>query len=178
MTKANKIIITLTAVSILIAIVFGLVQYSKHSKKTQSTQGDSNIQIIGDHNYVDNRTYILKLGVNSKLTYSFSRLEHSKDEKYTRKLILAVEGDIPVYNPEVYLRFNKVIQKVEGKGGCALLMVSIKGASNSNEYIFSAREFPPGFTREFLFSNKTEFDILEFRINDKKIFWSNNQNIG
>jgi len=170
MTKANKIIITLTAVSILVVIVFGLMQYSKYSKKTQSTQGDSNIQIIGDRNYVDNRTYIFKLGVNSKLTYSFSRLEYSKDGKYTRKLILAVEGDIPTYNPKVYLRFNKAIQKVEDKGGGILFMVSIKGASNSNEYIFSAKEFAPGFRREFLFSNETEFDILEFRINDKKIF--------
>jgi len=170
MTKANKIMIVLAGASLSVAIFIGVIQYSKSSNITQTTQGDKNVQIIGDRNYVDNRTYFFKLGINSELSYSFSGIEHSTDGKYIRKLTIEAKGNIPVYNPKIYLRFNKVIQKVEHKGVGVLFMVRIKGASNSNEYFFSTKEFSPGFRMEFVFSNDTDFDILKFRINDKNIF--------
>jgi|GEM_PF-6493875 len=173
MTKTNKIIIALTVVSILVAIVIGVMQYSKSSKITQSIQGDKNVQVIGDHNYVDNRTYVFELGINSQLSYLFSPVQHSRDRKYVTKLTIKAEGNIPAYNPKIYVRFSKVIQKGEFKllrSPGFLSGIRFRGDSNSDEYFFTTDELKPGYGIEFFFCNDTRFDIVEFVINDKKQF--------
>ena len=158
------IIIALMVVGIIISIIFGILQCQKKSKMTQSIQGDKNVQIIGNGNYVDNRTYYIKTENKPELVYSFSGIEHSVDGKYIKKLTIEVSSNIPVYNPKIYLRFNKVIQKVDLDCSGVLFNEKIRGGSNSNEYFYNTREFVPGSKIQFVFSNDTEFNILDFKI--------------
>ncbi len=162
--SSKIIIIALMVVGIIVPIIFGIVQCQKKSKMVLSIQGDKNIQIIGNGNYVDNRIYYIKNEHKPELVYSFSEIEQSVDGKYIKKLNIEVSSNIPVYNPKIYLKFNKVIQKVDLNYSGVLFYEKICGESNSNEYSYTTREFVPGPKIQFVFSNDTEFNIIDFKI--------------
>lgn len=150
----------------------------KNLEQVQKVEGNKNVQIQGSNNYVDNRTYTYNTNASSALAYSFSDLKHGLNGKYVRILTMEVRGNIPIYNPLIFLKFNKSIEKAEFTGGTgALALFNLRTNSNlatkvlnNNEYFFGVKDLTPGSGIQFIFSNSTEFDIVEFRINDNKIF--------
>lgn len=165
--------------NVMIFIVFNMnVVFAENLALEQEAHGDKNVQIIGNSNYVDNRTYVFNIGIDSKLMYSFSNIEESEGGKYLRRLNIQAKGNIPIYNPEIYLRFDKPVQEADFKflGGMSPLF-NLKTNSdqstkklNNIEYFFATKEFTPGVSIQFLFYNNTKFDVSEFKINGQKIF--------
>ena len=136
------------------------------------------VHIVKSENQTGGITaHTVNIGMTPKLSYSFSGIEKLKDGEYVRKLTIQPEGNAPFYNPILYLRFNKVINKAEYKflGGVGVLF-NVRTNSNlktkelnKNEYVFNTKEFTPGAGMQFLFYNDSEFDISVFKINDQEI---------
>jgi len=151
---------------------------SANPDQVQSAHGNKNMQVQGDNNFIDNRAYTYNTNASSALTYSFSNLRHDPNGKYVRVLNVEVKGNVPIYNPLIFLRFNKSIENAEfDEGTGSLILFNLRTNSdpatkilNNSEYFFGVRELVPGPGLRFIFSNSSEFDIVEFKINDNKIF--------
>jgi hypothetical protein len=126
---------------------------------------------------VRKETTILNERTASGLGYSFSRIEKEPDGNYIRTLIIESKGKLPVYNPVIFLRFDKLVKNAsfEPYQGGVLSLVNLRTNSdlqskllNNTEYFFSTGEFVPGLKIKFIFSNDSEFDIIEFKLNNEK----------
>ena len=186
------VIILFAVWSIWLCSIQANIKKSETKKTVESMEGDKkmssdqvqragenkNVQIQGNNNYVDNRTYTYNTNASSALAYSFSDLRHDSSGKYVRILNMEAKGNIPIYNPLIFLKFNKSVERAEFTGGAgALALFNLRTNSdlatkvlNNSEYFFGVRDLTPGSGIQFIFSNSTEFDIVEFRINDNKVF--------
>lgn len=142
----------------------------KPKEVTQIAHGDKNVQIVGNDNVVDNRTYVYELAGKAELSYMLSDIEHTRDGRFSRTLTIKSIGTSPVYYPKFHLEFNRNIEKVQPRFNGMLQNVQELIPSDRSWYSFSASEFIPGFTIQFIVTSTAEFNISGLLVNDKRVF--------
>ena len=138
---------------------------------TQIAHGNKNVQIVGNSNVVDNRTYNVTIAGNAQLTYRFSQLELRKDGVYGTLLTVASTGSMPAYGPVIHLEFDRSILEVQAKPMTASVLFNVRETYNDEKtsYTYSVNEMSPGLEMQFTIRGNAEFSITKFKINDKTI---------